>query len=207
MDCMSNLERFLNDQPERTPVLIKAALAHVQFETIHPFLDGNGRLGRLLITLLLCSEKALQEPLLYLSLYFKRNRDEYYDLLNRVRTEGIWLEWLRFFLIGVHDTAQKAVDTAKKIQEQFKEDLDKVEKLDLRTTTTLRILQLLQRHPIINIPTAASQLDVSAPTVRKAVETLEKLRILREITGKKRDRIYAYDRYVKILNEGTEPIR
>jgi Fic family protein len=119
IDCMGNLEKFLHDQPRRTPVLVKAALAHVQFETIHPFLDGNGRLGRLLITLILCAEGALQEPLLYLSLYFKQHRQTYYELLQEVRLQGQWLRWLRFFLEGIRDTAQQAVDTAKAILALF----------------------------------------------------------------------------------------
>lgn len=206
MDCMGNLERFLNDQPVRTPVLIKAALAHVQFETIHPFLDGNGRLGRLLITLPLCKEKALQEPLLYLSLFFKQNREEYYELLNSVRDKGDWLGWLQFFLRGILDTAKQSVDTSATIQRQFEKDRSRIERLNLRTTTVLKTHQMLQRRPIIDVPTAASQLKISAPTARKAVEKLESMGILRELTGKKRDRFYVYDKYVKILNEGTEPI-
>jgi Fic family protein len=206
MECLGNLEKFLHDRPVRTPVLIKAALAHVQFETIHPFLDGNGRLGRLLITLLLCAEKALQEPLLYLSLFFKKNREEYYALLDAVRTKGDWLGWLRFFLRGVMDTAEQAVETSAAIQRQFEQDIKLIETLNLKTTTVLKTHHMLQRSPIMDVPLAASQLNVSAPTARSAINTLESLGIVRELTGKKRDRVYVYDTYVKILNEGTEPL-
>jgi len=205
-DCMANLEKFLHDQPRRTPVLIKAALAHVQFETIHPFLDGNGRLGRLLITLILCAEGALAQPLLYLSLFFKQHRQEYYDRLDAVRLKGDWLGWLRFFLEGVEQTAQQAADTAANILKLFDVDRAKVEDLGRKAGSAHRLLELLRRHPITTIPNATGQLNLSAPTVRKAMEALAELDIVREITGKQRDRIYMYDRYVSILDEGTEPL-
>lgn len=206
IDAMDNLEKFLHDQPRRTPVLVKAALAHVQFETIHPFLDGNGRLGRLLITLILCAEGSLHEPLLYLSLYFKQHRQVYYDLLQDVRLKGEWLRWLRFFLEGVRDTAQQAADTAKAILALFDADRRKIETLGRRAGTAHRAHQLLQRKPILSIPLAADHLKVTAPTARSAVESLEKLKIVREITGKKRDRLYVYARYMGALDEGTEPL-
>lgn len=205
-DCMSNLEKFLHDQPQRTPALIKAALAHVQFETIHPFLDGNGRLGRLLITLILCSEKAIAQPLLYLSLFFKQHRQEYYDRLDAVRLKGDWLGWLRFFLEGVEQTAQQAAETAGRILRLFEEDRRKLEDLGRKAGSAHRVLDLLRRHPITTIPNAMVLLNLTAPTIRSAVESLEALRILREITGKQRDRIYLYDQYVKILDEGTGPL-
>jgi Fic family protein len=205
-DCMANLEKFLHDQPRRTPVLIKAALAHVQFETIHPFLDGNGRLGRLLITLILCAEGALAQPLLYLSLFFKQHRQEYYDRLDAVRLKGDWLRWLRFFLEGVEQTAQQAADTAANILKLFDEDRAKVEDLGRKAGSAHRLLELLRRHPITTIPNATGQLNLSAPTVRKAMEALAELDIVREITGKQRDRIYMYCRYVSILDEGTQPL-
>ncbi len=202
---MGNLEMFLHDQPQRTPVLIKAALAHVQFETIHPFLDGNGRLGRLLITLLLCTEGALAHPMLYLSLFFKQHRQEYYDRLDAVRSKGDWLGWLRFFMEGVEQTAQQATDTAKRILNLFDEDRDKVETLGGKASSAHRVLDLLRRHPITTVRIASNQLQLTAPTVRSAIENLEKLGIVREITGKQRDRSYVYDQYVQILDEGTEP--
>lgn len=205
--CMDNLEKFLHDQPQRTPVLLKTALAHVQFETIHPFLDGNGRLGRLLITLILCAEDALAQPLLYLSLFFKQHRQEYYDRLDAVRFKGDWLGWLQFFLEGVEQTARQAADTAGRILRLFDEDHHKVEDLGRKAWSARRVLDLLRQHPITTIPNAAAQLNLTAPTVRSAVESLETLGIVREISGKQRDRIYLYDHYVRILDEGTEPLR
>jgi Fic family protein len=205
-DCMGNLEEFLHDQPQRTPVLIKAALAHVQFETIHPFLDGNGRLGRLLITLILCAEHALAQPLLYLSLFFKQHRQEYYDRLDAVRRKGDWLGWLRFFLEGVQQTAQQAADTAARILKLFDDDRAKVESLGRKAGSAHRVLDLLQRHPMTTVPNATKQLSLTAPTVRNAIKNLQSLGIVREITGKQRDRVYVYDPYVKILDEGTQPL-
>jgi len=205
--CMDNQETFTHDQPQRTPVLLKTALAHVQFETIHPFLDGNGRLGRLLITLILCAEDALAQPLLYLSLFFKQHRQEYYDRLDAVRFSGDWLGWLRFFLEGVEQTARQAADTAGRILRLFDEDRHRVEDLGRKAWSARRVLDLLRQHPITTIPNAAAQLNLTAPTVRSAVESLETLRIVREISGKQRDRIYLYDHYVRILDEGTEPLR
>jgi Fic family protein len=207
IDCMGNLESFIHDKPRRTPVLIKAALTHMQFETIHPFLDGNGRVGRLLITLLLCSEGVLQEPLLYLSLYFKQNRQEYYDKLQRVRTEGEWIVWLRFFLTGVQITAKQAADTAQIILRRFEEDSQKIEDLGRRAASARRLHHFLKKQPIISVPLAVKELELTAPTVRSALEHLERMGIVRETTGKKRDRIYLYEPYVKILDEGTEPLR
>ncbi len=206
VDCMGNLEKFLRDQPHRTPVLIKAALAHVQFKTIHPFLDGNGRLGRLLITLILCAEGALVQPLLYLSLFFKQHRREYYDRLDAVRLNGDWLDWLRFFLEGVEQTARQAADTAVQILKLFDDNRATVEEMGRKAGSAHRVPDLLRRHPITTIPNATSHLNLTAPTVRSAVEILEGLGLVREITGKQRDRIYAYDPYVKILDEGTEPL-
>ncbi len=205
--CMGQLELFLHDQPTRTPVLIKAALAHAQFETIHPFLDGNGRLGRLLITLLLCAEDALQEPLLYLSLYFKRNRQEYYDWLQRVRIKGDWNSWLQFFLNGVIETAQQATETVNIVLQRFKDDRSQIDRQVRRNNeSTWRLHNLIKMKPMISVPTATNELGLTAPTVRSAVKNLEAMGILREITGKRRDRIYLYEPYVKILDEGTEPL-
>ncbi|HET6430136.1 MAG TPA: Fic family protein [Phycisphaerae bacterium] len=202
-DGMSNLEKFLHDRPRRTPVLIKAALAHVQFETIHPFLDGNGRLGRLLITLILCAEGALAQPLLYLSLFFKQHRPEYYDRLDAVRLKGDWLGWLRFFLEGVQQTAQQAADTSGRILKLFEEDRRRIEGLGRRAGSAHRVHDLLRRHPITTIANATRQLGMTTPTAGSAVRALQQLGLVREITGKQRDRIYVYDHYVKILNEGT----
>ena len=205
-ECMANLELYLHDKPKRTPVLIKAAIAHVQFETIHPFLDGNGRLGRLLITLLLCAEAALQEPLLYLSLYFKSNRQEYYDRLQRVRIDGDWRGWLRFFLEGVRETAQQATATARRILERFEYDRNQIDKLGSKAGSVLRLHQLLQRRPVLSIPYAAKSLQLSTPTANSAMKKLLELDIVMETTGKRRDRMFMYMPYMRILEEGTEPI-
>lgn len=205
MECMGALEKFLHD--ESMPVLIKAALAHVQFETIHPFLDGNGRVGRLLITLLLCSENILREPMLYLSLYFKTHRQKYYDFLERVRAEGDWEGWLRFFLTGVHDTADQAARTSQSIVRLFEADRHKIEKLGRPAVSALRVHQLLQRKPILSALAGAGETGLTRQTVLLSLKHLQKLRIVRELTGKERHRLFVYDEYVKILSEGAEPIK
>jgi Fic family protein len=205
-ECLDPFEKFLHDQPERVPVLLKAALAHVQFETIHPYMDGNGRLGRLLITLLLCAEGALSEPLLYLSLYFKQNRSEYYRHLQRVRTEGDWEGWLEFFFTGVRDTAQSAVRAAERMLDMFRSDHACIQGIGRGAGSAVRLHQLFQKRPVLSTPNAATTLSMSWPAVDKAMHALEKLGIVREFTGKKRNRLYAYDGYLGILTEGTEPL-
>ncbi|MHB8666833.1 MAG: Fic family protein [Burkholderiales bacterium] len=207
IECMGLLEKFLHNDPVKTPLLIKAALAHVQFETIHPFLDGNGRVGRLLITLLLCAEGALAQPMLYLSLYFKIHRDKYYDLLQRVRTKGAWEEWLEFFLLGVIDTTDQAVHTAQRILELFRKDRGHIEKLGRAAASALRLHHAFQERAVLSIPGAAKRVGVSQPTITSALAHLAKLGIVRETTGRKRRKLYVYDAYLKILGEGTEPIR
>lgn len=206
MECLGALEKFLHNEPIRTPTLLKAALAHVQFETIHPFLDGNGRLGRLLITFLLCAEGALAEPTLYLSLFFKRNRQTYYDLLQRVREDGVWEDWVEFFLTGVIETAENAVATAKSVLKLFDEDRRKTEGIGRAASSALRVHHLLQTRPMLSIPAAAVALTLSPPTVTKCFRHLEQLGIVREFTGRQRDRLFVYDRYVKALELGTEPL-
>lgn len=206
MACLDPLERFLHDQPEPTPVLIKAGLAHVQFETIHPFMDGNGRLGRLLITLLLCAEGALSDPMLYLSLFFKQNRLEYYDRLQRVRTHGDWEGWILFFFEGVRDIAQSAVQTAEQILALFQRDRDILQAIGRGAGSAIRVHQLLQERPIIGIPAAAQQLKMSYPAVRSALKTMSDNGMVKEITGRQRDRLFAYDSYLGLLAEGTEPL-
>lgn len=207
MECLGALEIFLREERPELPTLVKAALAHVQFETIHPFLDGNGRLGRLLITFLLCAARALREPILYLSLYFKSNRQRYYDLLQAVRETGDWETWLEFFLTGVRETADQAAETTRRILTLFETDRRKIESLGRPAASALRVHQFMQASPIISIPAAAQKLSLSAPTVAKSIEHMMRRGMLREITGKQRHRLFVYDPYLAILNEGTEPLR
>lgn len=204
-DLMSDLEKFINDVPNPTTILLKAALSHLQFETIHPFLDGNGRIGRLLITLLLCKERALSEPILYLSLYLKVHRQEYYDLLQRVRVEGVWEEWLSFFLTGVMETSTLAVKTARRILELFEADRLRIEKeLGRGSATALRVHHLLQQYPIRTAPDLAGLLKLTAPPVRNALAALNRIGVAEIVPGRKRNRLYRYPEYIAILNEGTE---
>jgi len=207
VECMGLLEKFLHDDPVKTPLLLKAALAHVQFETIHPFLDGNGRVGRLLITLLLCAEKALTQPLLYLSLYFKTHRDQYYELLQSVRTKGTWEDWVDFFLRGVIETSEQAVGTAKRILDLIKRDRERIQKLGRPAASSLRLHHAFQERAILSIPGAAKHTGMSQPTVTRALAHLSILGVVRETTGKKRRKLYVYDAYMKILGEGAEPIK
>ena len=202
-DRMAELERFLNDLPARTPTLLKAGLAHPQFETIHPFNDGNGRVGRLLITLLLCKEGVLQDPLLYLSHHFKANRAEYYELLQRTRIEGDWEAWLSFFLRGVADVSTQAAAKARRLVELFAKDRQRLEASGRRAGSALRVHHALQRRPLMNVATLMRETKLSKPTTLAALELLQEadVRIVREITGKRRNRVFSYNRYIAILNE------
>lgn len=202
--AMSALERFLHDDPSPSPVLIKAALAHVQFETIHPFLDGNGRVGRLLITLLLIEQGVLQRPLLYLSLYLKRNRDAYYEHLQRVRMDGAWEGWLRFFLEGVIDVAGSTARTTRGIVAMIERDRERIHGFGRGAATALRVHDLAVRRVVVKAPAAATQLSLSEPPVYAAISRLEQAGILREVTGRARGKTYVYGEYMDILNEGTE---
>lgn len=206
MECLDPFERFLHDDKHPMPVLIKAALAHVQFETIHPFLDGNGRLGRLLITLMLINDGVLREPLLYLSLYFKTHRTDYYDHLQRVRTEGDWEAWLRFFLQGVFETSQQAVETARNLLELFEQDRNRIQNLGRIAGSCLQLHRLLQQKVIINIPSATEALGINRTTIGNCISQMQGLGIVREITGQRRNRLFVYDQYVRILSEGAEPL-
>jgi len=203
-DCMGELERFLHADGDGVPLLLRAALAHVQFETIHPFLDGNGRVGRLLITFLLCHAGVLREPLLYLSLYLKQNRATYYELLDRVRRNGDWEAWIDFFLRGVKQVADGAVSTAERLGELFRADRLRVEGTGRRAGSGLRVLEALKARPIQSTTGLCAATGLSFPTVSSAMDLLVQLGIARELTGKQRNRIFMYDGYVAILNEGTE---
>jgi Fic family protein len=204
LECMGALELFLHNKPEHSPVLLKAALAHVQFETIHPFLDGNGRLGRLLITLLLCEQKVLKNPMLYLSLYFKTHRQYYYDLLNSVRVTGDWESWLEFFAEAVIFTANQAVDTIRELHELSKADHEKISSLGRAAASTLIIHRVLLERPIVKTGWLVEKTGISHATINKCLNHLKDLDIISELTGRRRDRIFSYTRFIEILNYGLE---
>lgn len=203
-ECMAALERFLHAQEDGLPVLLRAGLAHVQFETIHPFLDGNGRVGRLLITLLLCHASVLREPLLYLSLYLKQHRATYYELLDRVRRDGEWEAWLEFFLEGVRETGEGAVATAQRLAALFQTDRRKVELMGRRAGSALRVHDALKARPIQSLPGIRDMTGLSFPAVSSAMDLLVELGIARELTGRQRNRLFVYDSYLGILNEDSE---
>jgi Fic family protein len=204
--AMGALEKFLHDDPEPTPVLIKAALAHAQFETIHPFLDGNGRVGRLLITLLLClpEQQVLSHPVLYMSLYLKQHRDVYYDHLQQIRTTGAWEAWVRFFLEGVIEVARSAIDTTIRIFELIEHDLERVGSLGRASVSAERVLQTAVREVVLTIPWTAAHIGISEPTASKALSHLVRLGVLEEITGRPRNKVFVYRRYLDLLYEGTD---
>jgi Fic family protein len=179
---------------------------HVQFETIHPFLDGNGRLGRLLLTLLLCNSGVLREPLLYLSLYLKTHRDRYYELLQKVRTEGVWEEWLEFFLEGIVFTAEQAAETAAKLRQLFREDRLRIQKLGKASGTAIQVHDFLQANPVSVIKGIASGISKTSPAVTQALANLQKLGIVSEATGQHRNRIFVYQRCLDLIGAGTEPL-
>lgn len=202
MHCMGELERFIHD-PD-IPALLKAALAHVQFETIHPFLDGNGRTGRLLIALILHQEGVLRQPLLYLSLYLKEHRDEYYRLLDVVRHEGDWEEWLDFFLKGVEQTANSAVETAHRLLALFANDEHRIRELGRMSGSVQRAFVVIRRRPVFTIDMVAKTTGLTFPTASRSIESLQALNVVRELTGNRRNRVFVYDTYLSILNEGTQ---
>jgi len=204
-DCMGALEKFLHDDPEPTPVLLKAALAHVQFETIHPFLDGNGRLGRLMITLLLCEAGVLKLPMLYLSLFFKTHRQAYYEFLNRVRMDGDWEIWLDFFAQAVIETATQAVQTVQRLDTLARKDREAIQSLGRAAGSALQLHHELLIRPITTSRALERATGLSHVTVNKALDHLCALGMAGELTGAKRNRIFSYTEYIRILNEGTEP--
>jgi Fic family protein len=201
--CLAALEAFIHEQDSGLPVLIKAGLLHVQFETIHPFLDGNGRIGRLLVTLFLCSQGVLRQPLLYLSLFLKAHRADYYRLLQEVREHGAWEAWLEFFLRGVAETAGQAFQAATRIAALFQQDRARLAEAG---GSALRIHDLMQRHPYASSAVLARASGLTAPTVNAALEELRRHGIVHEATGRRRGRVFAYTTYLAILNEGTEPL-
>jgi Fic family protein len=204
LECMGKLELFLHDQPELTPALLKAALTHVQFETIHPFLDGNGRIGRLLITLLLYEQKMLREPMLYLSLYFKTHRQYYYELLNGVRLSGNWEAWLDFFAEAVIVTATQAVETSRQLIDLASKDRDRISGLGRAAASTLQVHRALMGRPITASGWLVEKTGITPATVNKCLGHLERLGIVRELTSRKRNRVFNYTGYLDIMNQGTE---
>ncbi len=206
MATLGAFEKFLHDETVTMPALIRAALAHVQFETIHPFLDGNGRVGRLLITFMLYAEGILKEPLLYLSLYFKANRQAYYNHLQSVRETGDWESWVQFFLNGVIDTANQATETAQAIMGLFEQDRKTLEESGTSTAAILTIHSYLQSNPISNTTRIRDACGVSLPTVLRSLAALEQQGIVKEITGKVRHKLFVYSTYMDILSKGTEPL-
>ena len=205
-ECLAAFERFLHtDETDLSP-LIRAGLAHVQFETIHPFLDGNGRLGRLLITLILVEARVLREPILYLSLFLKSRRDDYYRLLQEVRQAGAWEAWMEFFLTGVAETAEQAFETARDLLAMFEAHREQIETLGRSAPSALRVHEFMQARPMVTIQTLAGAINTSFPTASSALEKLADLKIVRETTGKQRDRVYVYSDYLALLERGTEPL-
>jgi Fic family protein len=198
--CMGEFEKFLHTD---TPALVKAALAHLQFETIHPFLDGNGRIGRLLITLLLCHEGVLREPLLYSSLYFKQNRQRYYDELDGARASGDFERWLDFFATAIRVSAEQATTTGLRISAVFRDDRNRVREMGRQAPTILLVQEALQAKPLATIATLTQSTGFTTPTVTQALGALQKLGIVRETTGRARGRIFAYVRYLDALNTET----
>jgi Fic family protein len=204
-DCLTRFERFLHDDPEPTPTLVKAALAHAQFETIHPFLDGNGRVGRLLITLQLINDALLTAPLLYLSVHFKEHRQTYYELLNGVRISGDWETWLEFFLDAVKSTASQATDAANRLLTLATSDVCRIEGLGRAASSALAVHRALQKRPIATAASLAKATHLTPATVNKSLAHLERIKVVSELTQKQRGRVFSYTRYAAILNEGMDP--
>ncbi|OAN93053.1 Fic family protein [Sulfitobacter geojensis] len=204
--CLSDFETFIHDETSDLPPLLKAGLLHVQFETLHPFLDGNGRIGRLLITLYLCSKGSLRAPLLYLSLFLKSNRTNYYRLLQNVRETGAWEDWLAFYLTGVEQTANQAFEAATRIVELFKADRDRIMADSDRAGSSLRVHEWMQSNPFVNSNRLVERIGLSPPTINAALADLERLGIISEVTGKRRNRVFSYTAFLDILSEGTDPI-
>jgi Fic family protein len=203
-ECLGELELFLHDRPELTPVLLKAALAHVQFETIRPFMDGNGRLGRLLITLLLYEQKVLKQPMLHLSQYFKTHRQYYYDLLNKVRLTGDWESWLDFFSEAVIATATQVMESIQQLINLSQNDRAKISALGRAAMSTLKVHRSLLEQPIATAGWLVGASGLSPASVNKALVNLQKLGIVRELTAKKRNRLFGYTKYVEIMNRGMK---
>lgn len=206
MPCLDRFEKFLHDETVQLPALVKAALAHLQFETIHPFLDGNGRLGRLLITMILCVEGILRDPILYLSLYLKTHRERYYELLQSVRETGDWEDWIEFFLQGVIETSEQATEAAQSIVALFQAHRLAIETSGRSTASALAIHAFIQQAPIVTTNRIKAATGMSLPTALRNLALLEELGIVKETTGKGRNKVFVYQDYLGILSKGTEPL-
>ena len=204
-DCLKHFERFLNDEPDPVPPLLKAALAHVQFETIHPFLDGNGRIGRLLIVLQLVADGVLREPMMYPSLFFKTHRAHYYELLNAVRLTGDWERWLDFFAEGIEISATQAATTANTLLKLVNTDRDRIVSLGRAAASALSVHQALQRQPIATSAALVTATRLTAATVNKSLSHLMSLGVVGELTNRQRGRVFSYRRYVEELTLDLEP--
>lgn len=200
-ELMSDIEKFANDELNPLPDLLKSAIIHYQFETIHPFLDGNGRVGRLLITLYLVNKGILKKPILYLSDFFERNRILYYDNLMRVRTHNDINQWLKFFLIGVIETAKKGVITFDGILQLQKNIDTKLKELGNRSGDAYKVVEYLYNRPIIDAQRVASVIGKTPRTAYKLIENLEKMKILKEITGAERGRLYLFEDYMNLFKD------
>lgn len=204
--ALAELEQFLHAEEPPIPLLLRAGLVHVQFESIHPFLDGNGRMGRLLIPFLLCARGAIRQPMLYPSLYFKQHRSRYYDLLQRVRTEGDWESWLQFFLAGISETAEQAAATAAAILRLLEEDRAKLSGLGRTRLSALHVHSALQKVPIFSIPEVEQRTGLVYPTVARAVAAMARLGMVQPFGDSKKPALFAYQRYLDLLQEGTDPL-
>jgi Fic family protein len=200
MDCLGRLETFIHQDAPSLPLLVRAGLVHAQFESIHPFLDGNGRVGRLLITFMLCTEQVLPEPVLYLSLFLKTHRSLYYDRLNETRREDGWTAWLDFFLQGVRDTANQGARTANSIDKLFRADKEKIELFGRGAASALLMYRYAQTNPLFSIKSAAREMKVTFPTASAAVMRMAEAGVLHEASGKRRGRLFVYGKYLDVLN-------
>jgi len=201
--AMGELEKFLH-QESNIPPLVKIGLIHAQFETIHPFLDGNGRIGRLLITFYLFWKEILSKPLLYLSFYLKKKRPEYYDLLMKVRIDGAWEEWIKFFLKGISDTSEEAAKSAREIIQLKDKLMAELYKSSIASIYAVRLIDLLFETPLISIKEVIVKLNISKEAANELVNKFEKIDILKEITGKQRYKKYSFKQYIEIIARGTK---
>ncbi|MBI4370238.1 MAG: Fic family protein [Elusimicrobia bacterium] len=202
VSAIGALEKFIHGEPVQTPTLIKTGLVHAQFESIHPFLDGNGRVGRLLIPLMLYAEDALAYPLLYLSLYLKQRRTDYYDALTLIRTHGRWEEWLAFYLAGVEEVAREANESSGKLLKIFAADRQKAETLGKGASSALKIHALLEKHCLVSLAFTCDKVGLSLPTAIEAMARLQKLGIVKEISGRRRKQIFVYQAHWKLITQG-----